>query len=320
MFWHKTWEQSPGPAADAEAVSGGGNRPTSVIGAAIGIGATDTGCELGPDRLAGFGPVARLQRKGHELSWTETIRAGGRRAEDDVLPRIAAFSDRLAEATHRAVVHNRRACVLGGDHSCAIGTWSGIYQALNGQGPLGLIWIDAHMDSHTPDTSPSGAVHGMPLACLLGYGPEPLVALGGHRVKLLPENVCLIGVRSFEPAEAALLRKLGVRIFFMDEVRRRGLAPVMNDALALVQRHSAGFGLTLDLDAIDPSDAPGVGSLTPGGICGKDLANSLSKIADEPALLGVEIAELNPEKDVNNKTAELVHHLLASIVGLRGTS
>ena len=211
------------------------------------------------------------------------------------------------------VAQDQRLWVVGGDHSCAIGTWSGAAAGLDG--PLGLIWVDAHMDSHTPATSPSGAVHGMPLACLLGYGPPSLAELGGPRPKLRPENVCLVGVRSFEPEEARLLDELGVRIFHMDEVERRGLSVVMHEALDRCQRQTAGFGLTIDLDAIDPFDAPGVGSPENGGICGKDLANSLEQIGDHPNLVGVEIAELNPDKDIDGKTAELVYRLLASMVG-----
>ena len=171
------------------------------------------------------------------------------------------------------------------------------------------------MDSHTPATSPSGAVHGMPLACLLGYGPPSLVALGGPGPKLRPENVCLVGVRSFEPEEAHLLDELGVRIFDMDEIERHGLNVVMGEALDLCQRNTAGFGLTLGLDAINPVHAPGVGSPESGGICGKDLAKSLEQIGDHPNLVGVEIAEFNPDRDVERKTAALVYRLLAAMVG-----
>jgi arginase len=231
---------------------------------------------------------------------------------------LARFCDQLAREVCRALREHQRVCVLGGDHSCAIGTWSGAQQALGDKGPLGLVWVDAHMDSHTPATSPSGALHGMPLACLLGHGPAALAGLAGSKPKLTPQHVCLVGVRSFEPAEAALLRRLGVRVFYMDEVHRRGFARVMHDALTYVQKNTAAFGVSIDLDAIDPRDAPGVGSPVEAGICGKDLAELLSHVGRHPRLLGLEIAEFNPHKDVDNRTAERVIDLLAATVGLRG--
>ncbi|MFQ5937375.1 MAG: arginase, partial [Acidiferrobacterales bacterium] len=206
----------------------------------------------------------------------------------------------------------------GGDHSCAIGTWTGVTGALASSGSVGLIWLDAHMDSHTPETSPSGAVHGMPLACLLGFGPIPLVRLGGFSPKLLPEDVCVVGVRSFEPVEATLLTELGVRVFDMDEVDRRGLSTVLDEAQSHVQRHTAAYGITIDIDVIDPGDAPGVGTPEPGGIGGKDLSAALRELTEQSAPVGVELAEYNPDKDVNGMTADLICELFASVSGMRG--
>ena len=134
----------------------------------------------------------------------------------------------------------------------------------------------------------------------------------------MPDNVCLVGVRSYESAETELLETLGVRIFDMDEIRRRGLHAVMDEALTIVYRNTAGFGITIDLDAIDPADAPGVGSPEPGGICGKDLAKSLRKVAKNRACLGAEIAEFNPQRDVGGKTAALVREFVAAITECEG--
>lgn len=315
MLWHRAWEPHISSRFDTGAARASTIRPMSIIGAAVGIGAQDTRCRQGPDRLQACGLMARLADEPHGVSWGGTVR------EDtgvDVVYASARFCERLARKVYDALQDNPRIGVVGGDHSCAIGTWSGVHQAIAGSGPLGLIWIDAHMDSHTPDTSPSGALHGMPLACLLGHGPEALTGLGVSGPKLAPQHVCLIGVRSFEPAEAALLQKLGVRVLDMDQIRRHGLARVMDDALAYVQKNTAGFGISIDLDAIDPRDAPGVGSPVGAGICGKDLAESLANMGRHPGLLGLEIAEFNPDKDVNNRTAKLVIDLLAATVGLRG--
>ncbi len=174
------------------------------------------------------------------------------------------------------------------------------------------------MDSHTPETSPSGAVHGMPLACLLGIGAPALAQLGGYAPKLRPENVCVVGVRSFEAAEANLLQRLGVQVFSMDEIRQRGMNTVLTDAIDRVRRHTAAFGITIDLDAIDPRDAPGVGSPEPGGIAGEELVAALAPMSRYDDLVGVEIAEFNPDRDVDGVTAMLIYELLASIAGKRG--
>lgn len=287
---------------------------TKIIGAAIGLGARDGRCEQGPYVLE-RDVVAKLKRQRLAIEWAQTIHARGSRRGESPLPSIVAFCRQLAQATYEVTSDGQRTWVLGGDHSCAIGTWSGISRALSSRGPLGLIWIDAHMDSHTPDTSPSSAVHGMPLACLLGFGPAPLLELCAINSKLLPQHVCVVGVRSFEPAEASLLERLGVRVYHMDEVKQRGAVTVLAEAVARVQPHTAGFGISIDLDAIDPSDAPGVGTPEPRGIVGKELTAALAQLSDNPQLLAMEIAEFNPQKDVHGITAALIYELLSSVTG-----
>lgn len=316
MLWRNTWAHEESSRAREPMLAQ--SRGTSLIGAAIGLGAKDNRCEHGPAALTASGLVDRLQQQLPASEWVRTLhaRSGGR--GQDVLPSITSFCGRLADAIRRVVRAENRAWVLGGDHSCAIGTWTGIAAAQDG--PLGLIWVDAHMDSHTPETSPSGAVHGMPLACLLGIGAPPLVRLGGYAPKLLPENVCVVGVRSFEPAEANLLQRLGVHVFSMDEIRRRGMTAVLAEAATRVRTHTAAFGITIDLDAIDPNDAPGVGSPEPGGIAGKDLVAAVAQLSRYDELVGVEIAEFNPDRDVDGMTAVLIYELLASIAGKRGAS
>src|SRR5665213_879539 len=163
--------------------------------------------------------------------------------------------------------------VVGGDHSCAIGTWSGVYDAMHHLGDIGLIWIDAHMDSHTPETTPTNHIHGMPLACLLGYGYPTLTGVLHAAPKFKPENVCLIGVRSYEKGEAALLKHLNVRVFFMEEVQERGFEVVLAEAVQHVNQHTIGYGITLDIDAVDPLEAPGVDVPEPEGIHVKALCN-----------------------------------------------
>jgi arginase len=203
--------------------------------------------------------------------------------------------------------------VVGGDHSCAIGTWSGVHRALANHGPVGLIWIDAHMDSHTFATTPSGQIHGMPLACLLGHGETALTRIGGAEAKLRPEQVCLIGVRSYEAGEAALLHRLGVRVYDMDEIRRRGLAEVFEEALAIVRQGTAGFGVSVDLDALDPGEEPGVGTPVAGGLRRAELADALSHLRGDPAFVAMEIVEYNPRRDRRHATADAAGALLDAI-------
>ncbi|HKF73186.1 MAG TPA: arginase family protein, partial [Stellaceae bacterium] len=176
--------------------------------------------------------------------------------------------------------------------------------------PFGLIWMDAHLDAHTVETTPSMNAHGMSAAVLLGHGLPEFLKVGGGALR--PEHLCYVGVRSYEVAEWALLRRLGVRIFYMEEVHERGLAAVMADALAIATRGTRGFGLTIDLDGFDPADVPGVGLPVAGGLRGTEAAAVLRGIARDPRLRAVEIVEYAPALDRDHRTAQLVVDLLAS--------
>lgn len=287
------------------------SRSIRIVGAAIGQGAQDRGCASGPQALRAAGLLPRLQAHGLDVSWETTLRT---EAGTPPLAAVRGLSDRLSERVKTIVDSGDLPLVLGGDHSCAIGTWSGVASALRQQGPVGLIWIDAHMDAHVPETSPSGAFHGMPLACLLGHGEPSLVAIAGGGT-LRPEHVCLVGVRSFESGEAELLARLGVRVFFMDEVRRRGLAPVMEEARRIVNRGTVAFGVTLDIDALDPQEAPGVGSPEPGGISASALCQTLGRLGGDERLAALEIVEYNPFHDPQGRTAAVVTKLAEAGLG-----
>ena len=287
------------------------NRTVSIVGAASGRGARDHGCEAGPETLRRSDLATRLWRGGLDPIWEAIIPADP--ADEDVAAvrnLCAPLSQRVRTITERGAFP----LVLGGDHSCAIGTWSGVAAALRPSGPLGLIWIDAHMDAHTPATTPSGALHGMPLATLLGHGEPSLVALmEGH--PLVAEHVCVIGVRSFEPAEAELLSRLGVRVFPMDEIDQRGLGEVMEEAHAIATRGTAGFGVTIDLDVIDPAEAPGVASPVPWGLECAALAHALATVSSDPKLIAGEIAEYNPSADTDNRTVTVAADLATALFG-----
>lgn len=290
------------------------HRTLIVIGAASCAGAPDPGCAEGPDAL-------RHCRAFHDtplqhIEWDAILRVP-RAAQDTPLHAVAALGARLAAEVEAVLQAGNFPLVVGGDHSCAIGTWSGVHRVLADRGPLGLIWIDAHMDSHTFATTPSGQIHGMPLAVLLGYGEAALTAIDGAEAKLRPEHLCLIGVRSFEAGEAALLQRLGVRVFDMDEVRRRGLAAVFDEAVAIVRHGTAGFGVSVDLDALDPEEEPGVTTPVPGGLRRTDLAAALSRLRGDPAFAAMEIVEYNPRRDRGHATADAAGALVHAITPLK---
>lgn len=289
-------------------------RTLVVIGAASGAGAPDPGTAGGPDALRRY--CAFHDTPLQHIEWDAILRAP-RRVRDMPLEAVATLGARLAREVERVLRAGRFPLVVGGDHSCAIGAWSGVHRALADRGPLGLIWIDAHMDSHTFATTPSGQIHGMPLAALLGHGDAALTTIDGPEAKLDPQHVCLVGVRSYEAGEAALLHRLGVRVFDMAEIRRRGLAAVFDEALAIVRRGTAGFGVSVDLDALDPAEVPGIGSPVPGGLGRAELAAALAGLANDPAFVAMEIVEYNPRRDRDRLTAEAVGALVDAIAPRR---
>lgn len=290
-------------------------KPVGILGAASAIGACDKGCRLGPDSLRAVDLAGTLRARGVAARWDDVVRRpeSERLAHDHL--HLRDFCRDLASAVGAVLRRGLRPVVVGGDHSCAIATWGAVRQTL--PGPLGLVWIDAHMDSHTPETSPSGALHGMPLAVLLGHGAPELTDLDPAGPKVFPQHVCLLGVRSFEPAEAALLERLGVRVITMQELRRRGLAACLDEAIAIAGRGTAVTGFSLDLDALDPADAPGVGTPVPGGLRARELVAALTGIAGRMDPIAIEIAELNPLRDRDGKTTALVVEILAAALGDR---
>jgi arginase len=205
--------------------------------------------------------------------------------------------------------------VLGGDHSIAIGTWSAMYQYY--QKDFGLIWIDAHLDSHTPQTSPSQARHGMPLAALMGQGDCELTSIGSVNPKLKPENLVIIGARSFEEGEKTLLEELRVRIMYMDEVHQRGFKACFEEAVTLLTKNGQHFGISFDVDAFDPHIAPGTGAPEPNGLVETYVLSAMEGILDHDRLLGFELVEFNPALDKQDKTLNLIWRLVYSLKGVK---
>jgi arginase len=226
--------------------------------------------------------------------------------------RVAALCRDLADEVVLTLNERDFPLVIGGDHSVAIGTWSGVARAAGAQ--VGLLWIDAHLDSHTPETSYSGALHGMPLACLLGRGDKRLLGIGAPGAQVDAAHAAVIGPRSFEPEEARLLQRLGVRVFVREELAERGLAECFAEAAAIVAGAPAGFGISLDLDVLDPDTAPGVGSPEPDGLPLRDLMSGIVVLAAKHGLLACEIVEYNPDRDRHGVTARLIAALIGEML------
>jgi arginase len=206
--------------------------------------------------------------------------------------------------------------ILGGDHSIAIGSVAGLASFYrNRDKKVGIVWLDAHTDINTPETSPSGNIHGMPLAALLGYGAKELTGVAGFSPKLLPEHTVVIGARSVDPGEREIIKSLGVRVFTMKDVDERGMSTVVDEAIEIASRNTAGFHVTMDMDFLDPSYAPGVGTPERGGATYRESHLAMEKLSDSGRVLSVEVSEVNPLFDTANKTAQLAVELILSALG-----
>ncbi len=292
----------------------------ALIGAASGWGAGFRHTERGPIALRERGLAAWLGQRGLAARWRAMIRTEkpwrahpslrGPATYGLVARHAAALADAVAEAADAG----QFPVVLGGDHAIAMGTWGGVARAMSHQ-PLGLIWLDAHLDAHTLETTPSQNAHGMGAAALLDHGHGPFRAVCGGALR--PEHLVYIGVRSYEDGEMALLRRLGVRIMLMDEVKRRGIDAALGEALDIVTRGTAGFGVSIDLDGFDPRDAPGIGLKEPDGLRAAPTLAALAPVARHPALKALEIVEYIPEFDQALRTAHLVRDLISAVLAPR---
>lgn len=296
----------------------------AVIGAPLDLGAGRRGVDMGPsairvahldDRLAALGYEV------HDLGNVEVDQAESRpigRENARYLHEITATCRRLAKAVETALGKGQFPLVLGGDHSVAAGTVAGVAKHFRrSKERIGLIWIDAHADMNTPDTSPSGNVHGMPLASCIGTGPDELVKLAGFSPKVRAENVALVGIRDVDQLEKPHIKASGVRAFTMREIDERGLLHVMNEAIRIASDGTAGFHLSFDMDGVDPDEAPGVGTPVRGGITYREAHLALELVCDSRRMLSLEVVEVNPVLDVANRTAELAVELVMSAMGKR---
>lgn len=292
------------------------NKTLTFIGYASGLAAGDPGCGDGPLVLQKSNLINELQKHGIRAFWEKMLLPS---EKGPVAQQVTELCEDLARLTSLCVKQNKLFTVFGGDHSCAIGTWSGVAHAKLRQGPIGLIWVDAHMDSHTPETSETGNIHGMPVASLLGYGLSSLAQIGNRKPKLKPENICLIGIRSYEKGEAALLKKLGIRVYGMEEIAEKGIDTVLKEAIEHVNKNTCGYGFSIDLDGFDPADAPGVGTPEANGVSAEKFCQALAAQAvNDTRILGAEIVEFNPHHDIQHRTQQVARDLLISLFS--GTS
>ena len=298
-------------------------RRIRVIGVPLDMGASRRGVDMGPSAMRVAGLESRLEALGHQVTdggnlrveIAETQALGNESAR--YLAEIAETCTRTAEAVVKTLEEGMTPLLLGGDHSLAAGSVSGVAEFYRRQSQkIGVLWIDAHSDFNTPETSPSGNVHGMPLAALLGLGPETLANIFGYSPKIAAENTVLIGVRDIDAAERENLRRAGIaEVYTMRDIDERGMRTVMEEALRAAGRGTAGYHVSLDMDWIDPEDAPGVGTPVRGGATYREAHLAMEIIADHGRLLSFEIVEVNPIIDERNRTANLAVELACSAFG-----
>lgn len=299
-----------------------------LIGVPLDLGAGRHGADLGPNaiRYAGLNlhpPIdEQLRKLGHPLIDEGNLavpqfKIEQPRINDDKLRNIETILDvcnGLAATVERCCGPDDFPLVIGGDHSLTIGSMTGVVRA---RGPVGVIWIDAHADFNTHETTPSGNIHGMSLAALVGIGNKQLVELGGFSPKVDPHRVVIIGSRDLDPGERDFLREIGIHVFTMKEIDRLGMAEVMEQAIALATDGGDGLHISFDVDAVDPRDAPGTGTKVPGGLTYREVHLALELIADAGKMTSLDIVEVNPTLDLENRTAILAAELILSAFGKR---
>jgi arginase len=293
-----------------------------VIGVPLDLGQSRRGVDMGPSAVRVAGLEARLEEIGHQVEDAGNIAVAipEQKKEGDphakYLKEITATCTKQAELVLKTLEASKVPLVLGGDHSVAAGTVAGVAEFYRRQNQkVGLIWIDAHTDINTPESSPSGNVHGMPLAAIMGLGPPELANILNFSPKIAPENCVLVGVRDIDAVEKENVRKAGIDVFTMRDIDERGMRTVMEEALRIAGRGTAGYHVSLDMDWVDPEDAPGVGTPVRGGATYREAHLAMEIIADHGRMVSFEIVEVNPVIDEHNQTADLAVELALSAFG-----
>jgi arginase len=293
-----------------------------IVGVPLDFGSGRRGVDMGPSAIRYADLRKGLEALGHQVidygnlavPVSETCQVGDPSLR--YLEPIVQVQQLLAERVASSVAEGHLPLVLGGDHTSALGSVAGAARHRK----LGLIWLDAHGDFNTAETSPSGNIHGMPLSALCGYGADALVTLGGtdsSEAKLAPHNIAVVGARSLDPQEKQLLRSAGVAVYSMEMVDRLGIVETMQRAIELACRGTDGIYLSLDLDVLDPVFAPGVGTPVTGGLTFREAHLAVELLAETKRLIGMDLVEVNPILDKSNMTAELAVQLALSAFGKR---
>lgn len=293
-----------------------------IIGVPMDLGQSRRGVDMGPSALRVAGLLSKLKQLNHQVDdignipvkQPEEQHYGEKRAK--YLNEIAETCRGLAEMTEKSLAEGFTPLVLGGDHSIAVGSISGVSSHFRKQSKrVGLLWLDAHGDMNTPDSSPSGNIHGMPLAALIGYGAPELVDLLGAHPEIEPRNVAMVGIRDLDSRERRLIKESGVHVFTMRDLDERGMREVMSEALRFASDDTDGIAVSLDMDFVDPDDAPGVGTPVRGGVTYREAHLAMEMIADSEAMVSLEVVEINPVIDLHNQTALLGVEMVCSGLG-----
>ena len=294
-----------------------------ILGYDSGWGSRDYRCEDGPAAVPAGYILRKLRYQDIETKWRGTlgIKFLGKhdllKTKEKTLPLVEEGLKRLSNHVKLSINNGYIPVVIGGDHTSAIGTWSGIVTALRAPRKFGLLWFDAHMDAHTDKTSNYGKWggwwHGQSLSALIGHGLPELKNIGSAEVKLDPQHISLIGVHSFEPEEEAFVKKHNIRVYYFEEVIQRGFKEVYLEALDRAVKGTVGFGLSIDLDFFDPSEAPGVGALEDKGMNPAEVLPVIKAAARNPLFKAMEIAEFNPHKDKDDKTRILIEKIIENV-------
>ena len=302
------------------------SKKIKILGVPLDLGQSRRGVDMGPSAVRVAGLEARLEELGHvvedggnlAVAIAEQKKSGDPHAK--YLKEITATCTKHAESVLKTLEAGKFPLVLGGDHSVAAGTVAGVAEFFRQQRrvqeqKIGLIWIDAHADINTPETSPSGNVHGMPLAAIMGLGPAELADIYGFKPKVHPENCVLVGVRDVDVKEKENIKETGIEVYTMRDIDERGMRTVIEEALRVAGRGTAGYHVSLDMDWIDPEDAPGVGTPVRGGASYREAHLAMEIIADHGRMTSFEIVEVNPVIDEHNRTADLAVELALSAFG-----
>ena len=293
-----------------------------IIGVPMDLGASRRGVDMGPSALRVAGLQSRLKQLGRQVEdignvpvrQPEEQHYGEKNAK--YLGEISETCKGLADTVRKTLDEDLMPLILGGDHSIAVGTVAGAVMHFSKQSKrIGMIWLDAHGDMNTPESSPSGNVHGMPLASIMGYGPRELTEIAGIKPMVEPRNVSLVGTRELDSKERRLMKDSGVHVFTMRDIDERGMREVMAEALRFAGDDTAGVAVSLDMDFVDPSDAPGVGTPVRGGATYREAHLALEMIADSRLMISFELVEINPVIDLHNTTAILGAELVLSGLG-----